>query len=129
MAATLAAFAALVAVAVARSPSADRAAGAAPARAALVSSAPGSAAVYAAAGGSEAVGAAAGPVRRVAGAAVVARLQATGGFEAQAEVLRLAAQGYAVVAGEGPAARAAVAQARAAGAFPATRFVAVSPRR
>jgi hypothetical protein len=108
--ATLAAFAALVAVAVARSPAPDPAPGPSSARAALVTSGP-----------------AAGDATRAGGAAVVARRRATGGFEAQAQVLQLAAQGYAVVAGEGPAARAAVAQARAAGAFPATRFVAVSP--
>ena len=109
--ATLTAFAALVAVAVASGPSVATPAGRAPARAALVSSAP-----------------AAVAVRLIAGVPVAARRHATGPFEAQAEVLRLAAQGYTVVAGEGPAARAAVAQARAAGAFPATRFVAVSPR-
>jgi hypothetical protein len=111
-AATLAAFAALVAVAVARSPAAGQPAGPSSARAALVTSGP-----------------AARAVPRAGGARVVARRHAMGGFEAQAEVLQLAAQGYAVVAGEGPAARAAVAQARAAGAFPATRFVAVSPGR
>lgn len=109
--ATLTAFAALVAVAVASGPTVATPPGPAPARAALVTSTP-----------------AAGAVRLVAGVPVAARRHATGPFEAQAEVLRLAAQGYSVVAGEGPAARAAVAQARAAGAFPATCFVAVSPR-
>jgi hypothetical protein len=109
--AMLAAFAALVAVAVAQGPTTDASRPGAPAGAALVLSGP-----------------AAGAMREAAGAPVVVRRRATGAFDAQAEVLRLAAQGYAVVAGEGPAARAAVAQARAAGAFPATRFVAVSPR-
>jgi hypothetical protein len=112
--AAIAAFAAVVAVASAAHPGGPDAGSAdpsRPARAALVSSAP-----------------AAGVVTEVAGAPVVVRRRATGAFEAQALVLRLAAEGYPVVAAEGLAARAAVAQARAAGAFPATRFVSVSPR-
>jgi hypothetical protein len=112
--AALAAFVAAVAVASAAHPGDHHTAAAhpsPPARAALVSSAP-----------------AAGRATVVAGARVVVRVRATGAFEAQALVLRLAAEGYRVVAAEGLAARAAVAQARAAGAFPATRFVAVSPR-
>ena len=110
-AATLAAFAAVVAVATAAGPASDQAAPATPARAAVVSSGP-----------------ATGAPTAVAGARVVQRLRADGPLEAQAAVLQLAARGYAVVAGDGPAARAAVAQARAAGAFPATRFASVSPR-